>query len=219
MDDIESTRRTALKLLGVGAAATAGTGIVAGGDQYDDDHAADRKKDDTDDRRRIYVAELTPQKNVKTKARGFVAFQLRKGKLTFALVLANIEDTFMTHIHEDEVLGPIAVWLHNFQKQDEELVEGRFTGLLDAGTITDDVIATGRVEEAKSETVHDLVEKIEAGEAFVNTHTEANPDGELAGRIKQFDWTDLPMDHEDVMDHADAMDYDDVSDYVDNYDN
>jgi len=186
MDDTESTRRTALKLLGAGVAMTGGAGVVAGGD-YDDD----RKTDDKVDDRKLYAAELTPQKDVKTDARGAVVFQYRAGTLTFALVVANIEDTFMTHIHEDEVLGPIAVWLHNFRTQDEELVEGRFTGLLDAGTITDDVIEKGRVPDADSESVADLIEKIEAGEAYVNTHTEANPDGELAGQIERLDVHDL----------------------------
>ncbi len=203
MDDIESTRRTALKLLGAGAAVTTGAGVVAGGDHAGDD---DRKPEDDEERRQLYVADLTPQEGVETKARGFAAFQLRGDSLTFALALANIEETFMTHIHEDEVLGPIAVWLHDFQTQDEDLVEGRFTGLLDAGTITDEVIQAGRVPEAESETVDDLVAKIEAGEAFVNTHTEDNPDGELAGRIERFALTDRSMDVDEVMDQSDVDD-------------
>lgn len=187
----DSTRRTALKLLGLAALATTGSGVTAA-DQHDDekfedgDEKEEHRPDETD-ADDLYVARLTPQEGVETNASGLAAFQHRAGELTFALALTNIENTFMSHVHEDEPLGPVAVWLHDFETQDQELVEGTFTGLLDAGTITDGVIRTGRAPEAESETVRGLVEKIEAGEAFVNVHTEEHPGGELAGRIERFD--------------------------------
>lgn len=197
MTDHSSTRRTALKLLGVSAVATAGPGIVAADGRDDDaDSKAgneNRVGDDTmaDDVRDLYLARLTPQEGIETDASGLAAFQLRNGELTFALAVANLEDTIAAHVHEGEPLGPIAVWLHDFETREPELVEGSFTGLLDAGTITDDAVMAGHVEEADSHTVGQVVEKIEAGEAFVNVHTEHNPSGEIAGRIERFDWDDV----------------------------
>ncbi|TYL39681.1 CHRD domain-containing protein [Natronococcus pandeyae] len=196
MTDTDSTRRTALKLLGVGAVATAGSGLVAAthhDDEKPDHDDAEKKTESVDDHLEkadvhgLYVARLLPQEGVETDASGLAVFQHRDDELTFALTLANIENTFMSHVHEDEPLGPVAVWLHDFETQDEELVEGPFTGLLDAGTITDDVIQAGRVPEAESQTVQQLVEKIEAGETYVNVHTEEYPGGELAGQIEPFD--------------------------------
>lgn len=196
MTDHDSTRRTALKLLGVGAVATAGSGLVAAthhDDEKPDHDDAEKETESVDDHLEkadvhgLYVARLMPQEGVETDASGLAVFQHRDDELTFALTLANIENTFMSHVHEDEPLGPVAVWLHDFETQDEELVEGTFTGLLDAGTITDDVIQAGRVPEAESQTVQQLVEKIEAGETYVNVHTEEYPGGELAGQIQPFD--------------------------------
>lgn len=180
MQDIDPTRRTALKalaLLGVGA--TGGTGVAAGqdGDSAQDDHGDDD----------IYLAALTPQDGVDPQAFGVIAAQPRHDGVKFVLTVANLEDAFMAHIHEDEVLGPVAVWLYEFQTQDERLEEGRFTGHLDVGTITDDVIEDGRAEEAESESLDDLLGKMEAGEAFVNVHTEQYPDGAIAGRFRRFD--------------------------------
>ena len=183
----DPTRRTALKLLAAGTVVTAGTGVTSAtdhgkGTDQPDDYPPHALPDD------LYVATLSPQEDVQTDARGFAAFQFRDGEVTFALAVSNIEDTFMTHIHEAEVLGPIVVWLHDFDTQDEELIEGRFSGLLDAGTITDETIAAGRAEEAQTQTVDQLIQQIDAGEAFVNVHTEANPDGELAGQIEPVSW-------------------------------
>lgn len=196
MTDHTSTRRTALKLLGVSAVATGGSGIVAAGahDDGDSEDGDEKRKGHgmaTDDDRNLYIARLTPQEGVETDASGLAIFQHRGGELTFALAVANLENTTAAHIHEDEPLGPIAVWLHDFETREPELVEGTFTGLLDAGTITDDAIQAGRVEDAESQTVGQLVEKIEAGEAYVNVHTEQHPGGEIAGRIERFDWDDL----------------------------
>ncbi|WP_049923469.1 CHRD domain-containing protein [Halopiger djelfimassiliensis] len=179
MTDEHPTRRTALKALGIGVAGTAGTGIASAGMQDDGpDEFQDR------DSAALYAADLVPQESVPTDARGFAVFQRRAEALKFVVTVVEIENVFQAHIHEDEPLGPIAVWLHDFATQDQQLLEGEFSGLLDVGTITDDTIATGRASEAESETVEDLFAKIEAGEAFVNVHTEANPGGEIAGRIE-----------------------------------
>jgi len=192
MDEHDQTRRTALKLIAAGAVATAGTGVTSAsdGEELPDDGYADHVVPED-----LYVALLTPQEGVETRASGFAAFQFREGAVTFALAVSNVENAFMTHIHETEVLGPIAVWLHDVETQGEDLVEGRFSGLLDAGTITDETIAAGRAEEAGTQTVAQLVDLMDAGEAYVNLHTEANPDGEIAGRIREFSWDHVQSMH------------------------
>lgn len=187
MTDNDFDRRTALRLLGVGALAATGTGVTAADDHHDDDHH------DDDDHHgmsmpELWIAHLRPQEGVQTKARGAAVFQPYDGRMPFVLGVANVEDVFMAHIHEDQALGPVAVWLHDFATRNERPVEGRFTGMLDAGTITDESVAEGRAEEAASANLGDLLGKIEAGEAYVNVHTEAHPEGELAGRIQRFDW-------------------------------
>ena len=181
MPDNDFDRRTALRLLGVGALAATGSGVAASDDRHDDHHEKGMPE--------LWIAHLRPQEGVQTKAHGVAVFQPYDGRMPFVLGVANIQDAFMTHIHEDEPLGPIAVWLHDFATQDERLVEGRFTGILDAGTITDESIAQGRADDAAAGNLGELLGKIEAGEAYVNVHTQANPSGELAGRIERFDWT------------------------------
>lgn len=196
MQDDDHTRRTALQLLGLGAIVAGGSGaaLAAEPDPSGDDGTGSvdpgEMASDPNERkdRRIYAAKLRPQEAVQTRAHGVAGFQLRDGRLTFVLAAAKLEDTFMSHIHEDEPLGPIAVWLHGFETQDEDLIPGVFTGIIDAGTISDETIQTGRADEAESTTVDELVAKIDAGEAYVNVHTEEYPGGELAGRIEPLGW-------------------------------
>ncbi len=201
MHDLDSTRRTALKglaLLGIG---TTGIGTAAADEHHsDDDHHDDAlgnggQSAPSD----LFVAHLGPQEDVDSDAQGMAIVQERQDGLKFAVQVSNLENAFMGHIHEDEVLGPIAVWLYDFQTQDERLEEGQFSGLLDVGTITDEAIAEGRVAEAESESVDDLIEKIEAGEAYVNIHTEEYPSGEIAGSL-------VPVDSSGMMPHGDLDD-------------
>ncbi|NUC72227.1 CHRD domain-containing protein [Haloterrigena sp. SYSU A558-1] len=186
MQDLDHTRRTALKglaLLGVG---TTGIGAAAA-----DEHRADAPEGGGQPATSsLFVAHLGPQEGVETSARGMAVVQARRDGLKFVVEVANLENAFMAHVHEDEALGPIAVWLYDFGTQDERLEDGRFSGLLDVGTITDEVVAEGRVQEAESETVDDLLGKMEAGEAYVNVHTEAYPSGEISGQLVPFDPSD-----------------------------
>lgn len=182
----DPSRRRALKALGLGLLAGTGPGIAIGSDMVDN-------KDDMDISN-VYFAHLTPQEDVESDAWGLGVFQHRAGELVFGLAVAELENTMMAHIHEDEPLGPIAIWLHDFNTQSERLIEGSFTGALNAGTITDETITAGRASEAASMTVADLLGKIDAGEAFVNVHTQANPGGEIAGQIEPFDWSHVPFE-------------------------
>jgi len=200
MDDHTPTRRTALRLLAAGTVATTGIGLTSAAEHEDgrpdDAHPRDPRELIPED---LYVATLSPQDGVESDARGVSAFQLRAGEVTFALVVSRLENTFMAHIHEDEPLGPIAVWLHSFERQDEQVIDGEFNGLLDAGTISDDAIAAGRADDAETQTVDQLIDRMESGTAFVNVHTEAYPDGELAGEIEPFDLEQMLHEHDHEM--------------------
>ena len=113
-----------------------------------------------------------------TNAQGQVNFQLRDGELRFKLIVANIEDVTMAHIHLDEVLGPVAVWLHDFDTGEPSLIDGRVNGVLAVGTITDDEV------DGPIDTVDELVGEIDDENAWVNVHTEQFPAGEIGGLIR-----------------------------------
>ncbi|AGB32305.1 CHRD domain-containing protein [Natrinema pellirubrum DSM 15624] len=193
MHEPDSTRRTALKGLALLGAGTTGIGVAAAEDHRNGDgnHGDDPGDGQRSSPSGLFVATLEPREGVETDARGTALVQERQDGLKFVLQVSNLENAFMGHVHEDETLGPIAVWLYDFLTQDERLEEGRFSGILDAGTITDEAVAEGRVPEAESETVDDLLGKLEAGEAYVNVHTEAYPSGEIAGALVPFDPSDM----------------------------
>ncbi len=91
MQEIDPTRRTALKalaLLGVGA--TGSTGVAAA-------HGGDTSQDDQSDA--FYVAHLTPQPDVDSNAHGVAAVQKRHEALKFVLYVVNLENATMAHIH------------------------------------------------------------------------------------------------------------------------
>lgn len=113
-----------------------------------------------------------------TNAQGQVNFQLRNDELSFRLIVASIEDVTMGHIHLESVSGPVSVWLHDFDTGAPFLVEGRANGVLATGTITDAQVG-GPIE-----TVVELVDEIDDGNAWVNVHTEAFPGGEIGGQIR-----------------------------------
>jgi CHRD domain len=109
-----------------------------------------------------------------TQAQGQALFHLSDDgqSMDYKLIASNIENAFMAHIHigPAEGTGPIAVWL--------------FPGtapvplpLPDAADRVDGVIATGTFTAANfvgplaGHPMSDLVSAIEAGNAYVNVHT------------------------------------------------
>lgn len=102
---------------------------------------------------------------------------MREDGLHFKLIVANIEDITMGHIHLDNVLGPVSVWLHDFDTGAPSLEEGRIDGVLAEATITDGEVG-GPID-----TVDDLIAEIDDGNAFVNVHSIDFPGGEIGGEI------------------------------------
>jgi len=117
--------------------------------------------------------------SVKTKATGEVKFKLSKdGKeLSYKLHVKNIENANAAHIHRGMKgkNGPPLVNLFTGPKK-----EGKFSGDLSEGTIT----AKDLSGDLMGKSIEDLVQLIKSGDAYVNVHTDANPNGEIRGQMK-----------------------------------
>jgi len=116
--------------------------------------------------------------SVETQATGEAIFTLSKdGKeLTYTLTVKDIEGATAAHIHagnKGENGGPLAGLFAGPKK------EGMFSGEIAKGTITDKNLM-GPLAGKK---VKDLVKVIKDGGAYVNIHTEKNPNGEIRGQI------------------------------------
>jgi len=128
-----------------------------------------------------FHAKLTSKEETKapeSKASGKVEFKLSKDgtTLTYKLHVKNIMDASAAHIHmaKKGADGPPVVGLFS------EAKKGKFSGVLAQGTITDKDL----IGPLQGKTVKDLVELFKSGDAYVNVHTDANPDGEIRGQIK-----------------------------------
>jgi len=112
-------------------------------------------------------------------ARGVATFKVNEDEteLTYQLVLANIQDVTMAHIHvgASDVLGPVVVFLLH----PVDAPEGRFSGVVAQGTVT----AADLVGPLAGHPLSDLVAQMEAGNTYANAHTIAHPGGEIRGQI------------------------------------
>ncbi|HEX6327225.1 MAG TPA: CHRD domain-containing protein [Jiangellaceae bacterium] len=162
-------RRIAIAVAVLSLVSTAGLGTVAAADS---------------DTAGIMTAQLSGAEEVPavdTNAHGVAVFK-RTGEdeLTFFLNVANIENVSMSHIHLAPAgqNGGVVVWLYP-SAPPPQLIPGRFDGPLASGTIT----SANLVGALAGKTVQDLVDNIEAGNAYVNVHTSQFPGGEIRGQI------------------------------------
>lgn len=128
-------------------------------------------------------AEEVADPPVETLARGQAIFQLSKDgtELSYKLIVANIENVTMAHIHlaPAGVNGPVVAWLYP-SGPPPQLIEGRFSGVLAEGVITADNLV-GPLDGA---TMEDLIDEIRGGNTYVNVHTSQYPAGEVRGQIR-----------------------------------
>jgi hypothetical protein len=75
--------------------------------------------------------------------------------------------------------GPVVAWLYPAAPP-SVLIPGRFQGVLAAGVITE----ANLVGPLAGQTLGDLIERMEAGETYVNVHTLNYPAGEVRGQIR-----------------------------------
>lgn len=110
---------------------------------------------------------------VDTDATGQTIFKLSKDRsmLSYKLIVANIENVAAAHIHIGArgSNGGVVVTLYS------GLIEGRTSGVLAEGTITDENISGLSLEE-----LYNFM--LEEG-AYVNVHTSQNRGGEIRGQI------------------------------------
>jgi len=119
---------------------------------------------------------------INTLAQGQVIFHLSKDgtELSYKVIVANIENVTMAHIHLDTgvALGPIVVWLYP-KNPPPQLIPGRTDGILAQGTIT----SADLVGPLSGKSLNDLLAEIENGHAYVVLHTSQHPPGEIRGWV------------------------------------
>ncbi|MFO7697992.1 MAG: CHRD domain-containing protein [Anaerolineae bacterium] len=131
---------------------------------------------------RTWVAHLSGGSevpSVDTLSQGQAIFRLNSNgtELYYKLIVANLENTRVSHIHlaPAGVNGGVVVFLYG-----PELIEGRFSGVLAEGVISDaDLIGA-----LAGHPLSHLIEHFESGDAYVNVHTPAYPGGEIRGQIR-----------------------------------
>lgn len=133
-----------------------------------------------------FTAHLTGKAEVpfvETLATGEALFQLSKNgqRMTFRLIVANIEDVTMAHIHLAPAgqNGPVVLWLYPAGPP-PQLIPGITNGILSSGVVS----AEDLVGDLEGATLADLAGQFLAGNAYVNVHTTRFPGGEIRGQIK-----------------------------------
>jgi hypothetical protein len=133
-----------------------------------------------------FVAHLSGQEEVPpadTRAQGQAVFRLSSDGLHihYQVNVANISDITQAHIHlaGAGMNGPVVAWLYPAAPP-SVLIPGRFQGVLAAGVITE----ANLVGPLAGQTLGDLIERMEAGETYVNVHTLNFPAGEVRGQIR-----------------------------------
>jgi CHRD domain len=131
-----------------------------------------------------------------SKARGNAIFHLNAAgtDLDYKLIVANIDNAFMGHIHMAAAgsNGPIVVWLFpSTAASPNPPGGGRLDGVIATGTIT----AANLMGPLAGHPLSDLVDAIKAGNTYVNVHTNDGvdppntgpgdlPGGEVRGQIE-----------------------------------
>jgi hypothetical protein len=132
-----------------------------------------------------------------SRARGNSIFKLSRDgtTMTFQLIVANIENVTMAHIHLGAfgTNGPPIVWLHPTVDARAPLLGGggRIQGVIAADVFT----AADFVGPLEGASMADLVALLRAGNAYVNVHTNDGvdptntgpgdfPSGEIRGQIR-----------------------------------
>jgi len=141
-----------------------------------------------------FVAPLSGDQEVPprdTNAHGVAKFQLNAAgtELSYILIASNIENVVFSHIHlaPAGVNGGVVVFLLH----DQPPGGGRTNGVLATGTITADDL----INALAGHPLSDLIDAMEAGNAYVNVHTNDGvgdpntgpgdfPGGEIRGQIK-----------------------------------
>lgn len=131
-----------------------------------------------------------------SRARGNAIFHLNASgdTLTYKLIVANIDNAFMAHIHHAAVgvNGPIVVWLYpSTAPAPGPAGQGRIDGVIAEGSIT----AANLVGPLRGKSLDVLLDNLRSGNAYVNVHTNDGvppvntgpgdfPGGEIRGQVE-----------------------------------
>jgi hypothetical protein len=130
----------------------------------------------------VFYAEMSPDQEthqVESSADGDAIFFVNEDdQLAFDLTVNSIANVQAAHIHlgmpgED---GPVVAFVFDGSFS----TDASGTGTLSSGVLTDSDLL-GPLEGA---TLANLIAEMEAGNAYVNVHTEQNPDGEIRGQLE-----------------------------------
>ena len=115
-------------------------------------------------------------------AQGQANFQLSKDgtELSYKLIVANLEDLHMAHIHLAPAgsNGGVVVWLYP-SAPPAVMLPGTTNGILAEG-----VIKAGNLRGAlANKPLSALIDAMSAGNTYVNVHTMLFPGGEIRGQI------------------------------------
>jgi hypothetical protein len=117
-----------------------------------------------------------------SSAQGQATFQLSKDgtELSYKLIVANLEDLHMAHIHRAAagVNGGVVVWLYPAGPP-PVMIPGTTNGILAEGTIK----AANLRGSLAGQPLSALINEMSAGNTYVNVHTMLFPGGEIRGQI------------------------------------
>jgi hypothetical protein len=121
------------------------------------------------------AAEVPP---VQTSASGFAELGVLDGgnRMEYDIIVINIDRVTQAHIHQgsSSEAGPVIATLFNASTP---------TGPT-TGELTDGFITSANLEgPLQGKQLSDLIALMQNGQAYVNVHTEQNPDGEIRGTI------------------------------------
>lgn len=114
-----------------------------------------------------------------TQARGVAVFHVVNDgtEIFYKLNVANLDNVGAAHIHlgAEGVNGPVVAFLFAGPE-----IQGTFNGTLAEGTIT----AADLLGSLAGMPLSALIDAMEEGTTYVNTHTEQFPGGEIRGQIE-----------------------------------
>ena len=122
------------------------------------------------------AAEVPP---VQSSASGFAELEVEEGSdnMEYGIIAINIDKVTKAHIHQgsSSEAGPVVATLFN-----PSTPTGPVTEELTTGSIT----SANLEGPLQGKQLSDLIALMQNGQAYVNVHTEQNPDGEIRGTIE-----------------------------------
>ena len=121
-------------------------------------------------------------------ARASLRLNEDEGSLAYTLEVKKVKDITMAHLHlgkVGEISTPVA-WLYP-DSPPPRLIPGEFDGVLAKGVVT----AEDLIGPLRSKPLSALIDRIRAGEVYLNIHTKEHAAGEICGLVQLVDPAEL----------------------------